>query len=247
MCSGIRDVVNLSWKLDLVLRGRATETVLDSYTEERRAQVQESILSSVQLGRVICVTDPVAAAERDATVLANRRGRGPSRPEPAKPLTGGLLHRSGEKLAPAAGEVMPQGRVDGPGGSGLFDEVVGRGFVLLLGEQAPARLEADQLSLLAELEAHVVRLLPQEGAAGDGERPAQGGGEAQQVEVTDLDGVYRSYLARHGASVLLVRPDYHVFGAAHGPQGTAALLAELRDQLGAAVPVGAMGAAGAAG
>ncbi|GAB2695418.1 bifunctional 3-(3-hydroxy-phenyl)propionate/3-hydroxycinnamic acid hydroxylase MhpA [Kitasatospora kifunensis] len=238
MCSGIRDVVNLSWKLDLVLRGRAAETVLDSYTEERRAQVQESILSSVQLGRVICVTDPVAAAERDATVLANRRGRGPSRPEPAKPLTGGLLHRSGEELAPAAGEVMPQGRVHGPGGSGLFDEVVGRGFVLLLGEQAPARLEADQLSLLAELEAHVVRLLPQERTAGDAAGHSR---RAQEVEVTDLDGVYRSYLARHGASVLLVRPDYHVFGAAHGPQGTAALLARLREQLGVAVPVGASG------
>ncbi len=72
----MRDVVNLAWRLDLVLRGTAPESLLDTYTEERRAQVRESIPASVQLGRLICVTDPAAAAERDVTVLANRRGRG---------------------------------------------------------------------------------------------------------------------------------------------------------------------------
>ncbi|MEK8172457.1 FAD-dependent monooxygenase [Streptomyces sp. M19] len=75
MCSGVRDVANLAWRLDLVLRETAPESLLDTYTEERKAQVRESILASVQLGRLICVTDPAAAEERDATVLANRRGR----------------------------------------------------------------------------------------------------------------------------------------------------------------------------
>ncbi|MCP9994516.1 bifunctional 3-(3-hydroxy-phenyl)propionate/3-hydroxycinnamic acid hydroxylase [Streptomyces werraensis] len=70
MCSGLRDAANLAWKLDLTLRGLADASLLDTYAEERRQHVKESILSSVQLGRVICVTDPAAAAERDATVLA---------------------------------------------------------------------------------------------------------------------------------------------------------------------------------
>ena len=35
MCSGIRDVANLAWKLDLALGGRGGDSVLDSYTEER--------------------------------------------------------------------------------------------------------------------------------------------------------------------------------------------------------------------
>lgn len=233
MCSGIRDVVNLSWKLDLVLRGLAADTVLDSYTEERRAQVKESILSSVQLGRVICVTDSAAAAERDATVLANRRGRGPSRPEPAKPLTCGLLYQgsAGEEVARPAGEVVPQGRVSGPGGSGLFDEVVGRGFVLLATAEADVRLDAEQLSFLSGLGAHVVRLL-----SDDQECGAAKDGGAGAVEVVDVDGVYRSYLARHRTSVLLVRPDYHVFGAADGAEGAAALVEDLRARLAGAVP-----------
>ncbi|MGV9271176.1 bifunctional 3-(3-hydroxy-phenyl)propionate/3-hydroxycinnamic acid hydroxylase MhpA [Kitasatospora sp. NPDC003701] len=244
MCSGIRDVVNLSWKLDLVLRGLAGESVLDTYTEERRAQVQESILASVQLGRVICVTDRAAAAERDATVLANRRGRGPTRPEPARPLAGGLLYRGGaDGPARPAGEVMPQGRVAGPGGSGPFDEVVGRGFVLLLAAGADAGPGAERLSFLAGLGAHVVRLLPGgpgpdgSGAAG----PERAADDTGGVGVVDVDGVYGAYLARYGASALLVRPDYHVFGAAEGPEGAAALVDELRARLAAAVPAGAAG------
>ncbi len=153
MCSGIRDVVNLAWKLDLALRGLAAESIVDSYAQERRAQAKEAILASVQLGRVICVTDPAAAAERDATVLANRRGKPPTRPEPAKPLSAGLLQRrygahvAGADVAePPAGGVVPQGRVSLRGDTGLFDDVVGRGFTLLTTEDPGTAVDEDRLS-----------------------------------------------------------------------------------------------------
>ncbi|MGW5748512.1 bifunctional 3-(3-hydroxy-phenyl)propionate/3-hydroxycinnamic acid hydroxylase MhpA [Amycolatopsis sp. NPDC003861] len=200
MCSGIRDVTNLAWKLDLTLRGLASESLLDSYGDERREQAREAILASVQLGRVICVTDPAAAAERDATVLANRRGKPAGRPEPAKPLTGGLLHDS-----PGAGVVVPQGRVRVGAATGLFDDVAGRGFVLLT-------TEAGGSDFLAELGTHVVRL----------------------DEGVDVDDVYRPFLARFGATSVLVRPDYHVFGTA-GPGGLDALVDALRNSLRTAV------------
>lgn len=249
MCSGIRDVVNLAWKLDLTLSGLAAESLLDSYPEERRAQARESILASVQLGRVICVTDPVAAAERDATVLANRRGRPPTRPEPARPLSGGLLHRrpGADTAEPPAGEVVPQGRVGRAGSSGLFDDVVGRGFVLLTTDDPLSALDADRLSFLVGLGAHVVRLLPT-GHTPDERVPAStaeaDGGRAAVVGVVDLDDVYGPYLARFGATSLLVRPDYHVFGAASGPVDTRALVDGLRDRLSAAVPAGVSDRAG---
>ncbi len=237
MCSGIRDVVNLAWKLDLTLRGQAGPALLDSYARERRAQAKEAILASVQLGRLICVTDPEAAAERDATVLANRRGRAPSGPEPAKPLPGGLLHRGAAATAPA-GAVVPQGRVDRDGFGGLFDDVVGRGFVLLTTEDPRAVLDEERLALLGDLAAHVVRLLPPGAARKDA--PATVDAAAPGVvEVVDTDDVYRPYLARFAATALLVRPDYHVFGAASGPDGIRELLDDLRDQLRAPVPAGA--------
>ncbi|MEV7091746.1 bifunctional 3-(3-hydroxy-phenyl)propionate/3-hydroxycinnamic acid hydroxylase [Amycolatopsis sp. NPDC051045] len=224
MCSGIRDVTNLAWKLDLTLRDLAAESILDTYAEERRTQAKEAILASVQLGRVICVTDPAAAAERDATVLANRRGKPPTRPEPARPLSNGLLHRlpGADTAEPPAGAVVPQGRVSLRGDTGLFDDVVGRGFVLLVTGDPHTALDEDQLSFLAGLDTHVVRLLPPGSTADDG--------------VLDVDDVYRPYLAQCKATSLLVRPDYHVFGAASGQEGTAALVDDLRDQLCTAVP-----------
>src|SRR5205085_12616954 len=35
MCSGLRDAANLAWKLDLVLGGRCSESVRDTYATER--------------------------------------------------------------------------------------------------------------------------------------------------------------------------------------------------------------------
>jgi ABC-type branched-subunit amino acid transport system ATPase component/2-polyprenyl-6-methoxyphenol hydroxylase-like FAD-dependent oxidoreductase len=70
MCSGIRDASNLTWKLDLVMRGLAADAILDSYGLERGAHVQHAIGMSVELGKVICVTDPGAVAERDAFMLS---------------------------------------------------------------------------------------------------------------------------------------------------------------------------------
>ncbi|MFC7896651.1 bifunctional 3-(3-hydroxy-phenyl)propionate/3-hydroxycinnamic acid hydroxylase [Streptomyces sp. NPDC057381] len=236
MCSGIRDAANLAWKLDLTLRGLADGSVLDTYDEERRGHVKESILSSVQLGRMICVTDPAAAAERDATVLAGRRGRtGPGSPDAAKPLTAGLLRAPGGGGGGATGAVVPQARVDAKDGTGLFDEVVGRGFVLLTTDDPRPALGEDRCAFLSALDARVVRLSPA-GAA----RTA-GATEPGLTDVADVDGVYRAWLAGHGATAVLVRPDYHVFGSASGPEDTAALVDDLRDGLAAAVPAGATG------
>lgn len=214
MCSGIRDVVNLAWKLDLVRRGVASEGLLDTYAEERRAQAKEAILASVQLGRVICVTDPSAAAERDATVLANRRDKPPTSPEAAKPLTCGLLGTGG-------GAVHPQGRVTTAAGTGLFDDMVGRGFVLLTSE-APD-LDGERLAFLDKLGARVVHLLPADSAPFGG-------------AVCDVDCVYTAFLLTLGVTTALVRPDYHIFGTATGPDALRALVDDLRAQLRAAQP-----------
>ncbi len=51
MCQGIRDVTNLAWKLDEVLSGRAGETLLDSYQEERSAHVMALIGIVKSIGR----------------------------------------------------------------------------------------------------------------------------------------------------------------------------------------------------
>ncbi|MCR6488774.1 bifunctional 3-(3-hydroxy-phenyl)propionate/3-hydroxycinnamic acid hydroxylase [Amycolatopsis sp. OK19-0408] len=130
MCSGIRDVSNLAWKLDLVLGGRVAERLLDTYTLERRGHTKAAVLASVKLGRVICVTDPAAAADRDAAIVANGGGRRTG-PPAATPLTTGLLQ-------PGGGDVL---------GAGRLDDLIATGFVLITTEKPEAIGESERATL----------------------------------------------------------------------------------------------------
>jgi 3-(3-hydroxy-phenyl)propionate hydroxylase len=70
MCHGLRDVANLAWKLAMVVKGEAGESLLDTYQTERDAQVRHVIGKAIEAGRYICVLDPVEAAARDVRVRA---------------------------------------------------------------------------------------------------------------------------------------------------------------------------------
>ena len=89
LCSGLRDAANVAWKLDLVLRGLASERLLDTIEAERQPQNEAMIRLAIELGKVLCQLDPQAAAERDAML----RQAGPPPPLELAPLTAGVLHR----------------------------------------------------------------------------------------------------------------------------------------------------------
>ncbi|MFJ6953082.1 bifunctional 3-(3-hydroxy-phenyl)propionate/3-hydroxycinnamic acid hydroxylase, partial [Micromonospora aurantiaca] len=116
----------------------------------------------------------------------------------------------------------PQGRVEVDGRAGLFDEVVGTGFVLLCAEDPDDLLDADARAFLDALGARVVRIVP----AG---APAPGSGAAPTA--FDLDDVYLAHLKRYDAVAVLVRPDFYVFGTAADPAAVPALVEDLRRQI----------------
>jgi 3-(3-hydroxy-phenyl)propionate hydroxylase len=70
MCAGMRDAANLAWKLAAVLRGDASDSLLDTYESERLPHVRAFIELAVKLGAVLQETDPAAAAARDARFAA---------------------------------------------------------------------------------------------------------------------------------------------------------------------------------
>jgi len=53
MCTGIRDVANLGWKLAAVLRWQAPESLFDSYERERRAHTRTYIETAVRVGEMM--------------------------------------------------------------------------------------------------------------------------------------------------------------------------------------------------
>ncbi len=65
MNSGLRDAHNLCWKLQLVLQGRATPRLLETYSSERYPHVKEMILFSSLLGDVVMTTTRTGAWFRD--------------------------------------------------------------------------------------------------------------------------------------------------------------------------------------
>ena len=51
--SGMRDALNLAWKMSFVKRGLLNESVLSTYTEERAPHVRSTIAHAVDMGRLI--------------------------------------------------------------------------------------------------------------------------------------------------------------------------------------------------
>jgi 3-(3-hydroxy-phenyl)propionate hydroxylase len=71
--SGIQDADNLAWKLDLVLKGLADESLLDTYAAEREHGADENILNSSRATDFMTPKSDVSKAFRNAVLeLANK-------------------------------------------------------------------------------------------------------------------------------------------------------------------------------
>jgi 3-(3-hydroxy-phenyl)propionate hydroxylase len=71
--SGIQDVDNLAWKLELVLSGQAPERLLDSYDSERTAAADENIRNSTRSTDFITPKSKVSRTFRDAVLMLAKR------------------------------------------------------------------------------------------------------------------------------------------------------------------------------
>lgn len=63
--SGIRDVGNIAWKLAAVLKGYASEKIIQSYDTERRGHATELVALADNMGMVLGLTNPLVAGVRD--------------------------------------------------------------------------------------------------------------------------------------------------------------------------------------
>ncbi|MDB5577572.1 MAG: hypothetical protein JWR80_2748 [Bradyrhizobium sp.] len=214
MCSGVRDVANLAWKLDLVLRGQAKDTLLDSYIVERKPHVSNIIEQAVALGKVSCTVDVEAARQRDEAFFTHQVPP----PPPFPWIEKGILQRSPSVSAAAVvGQLGLQARISrGEGPAALADDVVGAGWQLISRNGAGA------------VESQIGRAVI--GALGVLELNFAG----RDGKIVDHDGLYGRYFDETGIDAILVRPDFYVFGAVDPGQTADGLLIDLADQLGLA-------------
>ena len=213
MCSGFRDAASLAWRLELVLTNRADPTLLDSYTEERRAHVEQVIRMSMGVGWLVSITDPADAAERDADL--RELGMPPTPPFPGL-ASGIFLSTNDGEPSPGAGELGVQSWVESQGKRGLLDDIAGTGWRIISREIIDHdALTPQQRELLQLLDCQIVTTAPIAGVA----------------DVVDLEMDYEAWFESLGANTVIVRPDFYVFGAVKSAQDLGASLDELRRQL----------------
>lgn len=200
LCSGLRDAMNLVWRIDAVLRGVADPALFDGYQPERYPHTRDWTLISIESGKISCVTDEQKAAERDALFLS---GFVPPMPElpyyqqgsfdaPSQARVSGLVGRLGLNAS-----VAPIGD---PASARLLEDLFYReGWLVISTAGRPEEhLDAAQRQTLAALRTTSLYIAA-----------APHGG----VDAVDVAGKYGAFFAEQGIEVLVVRPDFYVYAA----------------------------------
>jgi 2-polyprenyl-6-methoxyphenol hydroxylase-like FAD-dependent oxidoreductase len=135
MNTGLHDVWNLVWKLDLFLNGRGNERLLDSYSAERLPVIKNVIETTDLMTKVLGTPNKFAQALRDAVIPMVSR---------LAPFQHALVQRLSE-----LGIAYPRSPIVEGAGKRYFDESMGGGkgigsrFLLVVGnEQESATREA---------------------------------------------------------------------------------------------------------
>ena len=219
MCQGIRDVGNLVWKLDRVLKGQSGAALLETYGEERSEHVRQLTSRIKAIGHVICERDPVAAAARDVRILAEGGGvpRTVTRQEIVPPLQKGLL---AFPLHAAHGTLFPQPWIRTSVGRRLLDSVAGNGWRLVVDARNAPDLTADVRANLTRSGIRLIRVCSADAAD-------QAGPDA----VVEEDGALAGWFDRHACRAAIVRPDHYVFGVASDGGALGKMLSELATRL----------------
>jgi 3-(3-hydroxy-phenyl)propionate hydroxylase len=183
--SGVQDTDNLAWKLKLVIDGKASVSLLDSYSDERVYGADENILSSPLCTSFITPKSEQSRLFRDAVLTLAQQH------EFARPLvnSGRLslpctyehssLNGADEPSLPKAtrpGAPM----VDAPVGDGwLLDKAGNRFQLLTINAEAPERLEVSGITI-------------------------------ERLNITSTDELKTRYLGSANSAVYLLRPDQHI-------------------------------------
>ena len=197
MCAGLRDVANLAWKLDLVLRGDATRRLLDTYEGERRPHAEAWAEISRIVGAVSCTIDVAKAADRDAAFQRGDANRVPEFPQLSDQL---LVGRERRAATAVTGTLIPQALVRSAASArtGLLDDIVGAHFLVVSGGPGPVLPGPDSLAAFQTLGARTIDF-----ASGD-----------SPLGYRDIDGTYYRFFSESNVGAVIVRPDRYIHATA---------------------------------
>lgn len=204
---GVRDAANLSFKLNLALRGKSSDRILDTYDEERRPQSLETIQAAVDMGIRMQNTSPLQIGLRNLAYALSRKSKFVNRllfknwirkPSYKSGLLG-LQHR-------LSGGPMFQPWVETAEGKRVrMDDLIGLNFALI-STDSPTGPEVRQF--VSELGGVVLKL---------------------DCDFFDPSETVCKWYDEHRINAVLLRPDRVIYDAGRDGQALCrSLLAELR-------------------
>jgi len=209
--SGIQDVDNLAWKLRLVIEGKAPESLLDTYSEERVCAADENILNSTRSTDFITPKSRMSLVFRNAVLTLARdypfaralvnsgRLSVPSCLEDSRLNTPDTASFLGDMAPGTPGDDCPmRAQVDN---FWLLDKL-GNRFQLLVYVEDPAKVpqaSALQALMAGDLPIEVILVTPRGGRSPDGLRVFE-----------DYTGRFAERYDAHPGTTYLLRPDQHV-------------------------------------
>lgn len=213
--SGMRDALNLAWKLALVIKGLAADSLLDSYEQERRDHAKAMINLSVLAGHVLAPPKRWQGTLRDGVSwLLNylppvKRYFVEMRFKPMPQYTRGALIVPTAKGSPV-GKMFIQPKVlTDAGTTVLLDEVIGDNFAIIAWGCDPTwGLSATQIAHWKALGTRFIQVLP------DVQLRVPSDAGQDVIRVGDNSGRLKEWFALGTSSIALVRPDRFLAGLA---------------------------------
>ena len=215
MNAGMRDAINLAWKLEFVINGFATDALLDTYESERDAHARDLVEWAVSIGRLM---EHLAEVERagnlgepppDTPPALHSAGYGQGREQP--PLRAGMVMTSQVSDDDSTGNLLSQPMISDHGGEPIrMDELLGPGFALIVTNRDGVEMvEMNDASrrILDRIGARIVSLAGLQSVRGH------------------LDRVFNEHEAA------LIRPDRIVFGHSTASLNVDGLVSELARHL----------------
>ncbi|MEM9966847.1 MAG: FAD-dependent oxidoreductase [Pseudomonadota bacterium] len=198
--SGVQDADNLAWKLALVVKGKAQEPLLDSYSDERVQAADENILHSSRTTDFLTPKTKMSGIFRNAVLdLAQDCAFARSLVNSGR-LSVPCVYETGPLNGPDRLSGVPGTRVGAPCPDAPFED----GYLLdLLGDEFALLSINCDAPQIAEVDGLVLRHIAMETAHAD-----------------TLGVLAARYLGGHSTAVYLIRPDQHI--AARWARATAA-------------------------
>jgi 3-(3-hydroxy-phenyl)propionate hydroxylase len=239
--AGLRDAVNLAWKVAWIVKRRLKPETLQSYHQERYAHTKAMIDLADKVGAILSQNNKTLAWLRDSFLHAIQgvpRMRDYVMQMKFKPMPryseGVVLNAGAPSQVELVGKMFIQPQVEMENGACVrLDDAIGVGFGLLVwGNQPLPGLTPDLAEKLAALDCRSLMVVRARSSDGPGVHPIAPEGVGV---IEDAENILHFWFQKAGVDWVLIRPDRYV--AALGTREQLhAVIGRFVDQFAAAAP-----------